>query len=291
MAYEDDVSISAIDRLYEEAGVILPGMTLKNIKEVQTFHKSVVHNRQMHLSNEVKRYQDLVLNRDQVVQSLATRRAEVMRILRSHGALDQYLKLNEDIAKAEGELKFLKEKLSTAESLELGNTSLEKDRLLLKERMQIDLKEREEIVKQASVSFSKYTSLLYEHPGTLSIDATDNGPSFKTRIDGARGKGIKNMVIFCFDMMIMEIMHSRGMGPGFLIHDSHLFDGVDDRQVAKALIAGAQASEEFGFQYIVTFNSNDLPRSELGDFPIDKYILPVKLTDAEETGGLFGLRF
>ena len=68
------------------------------------------------------------------------------------------------------------------------------------------------------------------------------------------------MQIFCFDMMLMEICQKQGRGPGFLIHDSHLFDGVDERQVAKALQLGAERAEASGFQYIVTMNSDALPK-------------------------------
>lgn len=82
------------------------------------------------------------------------------------------------------------------------------------------------------------------------------------------------------------------IGPGFLIHDSHLFDGVDERQVAKALQIGAELAEKFGFQYIVTMNSDAVPKEGFGEgFNLEKYILPVQLTDEDETGGLFGVRF
>jgi uncharacterized protein YydD (DUF2326 family) len=33
--------------------------------------------------------------------------------------------------------------------------------------------------------------------------------------------------------MLTEISLKNGRGPGFLVHDSHLFDGVDERQIAK----------------------------------------------------------
>jgi uncharacterized protein YydD (DUF2326 family) len=49
----------------------------------------------------------------------------------------------------------------------------------------------------------------------------------------------------------------RKTGPGFLIHDSHLFDSVDGRQVTRALRIGAETAKELGFQYIVTMNEYD----------------------------------
>jgi uncharacterized protein YydD (DUF2326 family) len=48
------------------------------------------------------------------------------------------------------------------------------------------------------------------------------------------------------------------MGPGFLIHDSHLYEPVDGRQFARALRIGAEYAEEIGIQYIVTLNSDEL---------------------------------
>jgi uncharacterized protein YydD (DUF2326 family) len=92
--------------------------------------------------------------------------------------------------------------------------------------------------------------------------------------------------------MLTELSCKKGRGPGFLIHDSHLFDGVDERQVAKALQLGAERAEALGVQYIVTMNSDALPDSGFKrGFNIRDHILEAKLTDATETGGLFGLRF
>lgn len=99
------------------------------------------------------------------------------------------------------------------------------------------------------------------------------------------------MQIFCFDMMLMLLSLRRDRSPGFLIHDSHLFDGVDERQVGKALALGAKLAEEHSFQYIVTLNTDDIPQELPAGFRVDDYALDVRLSDASEDGGLFGFRF
>jgi uncharacterized protein YydD (DUF2326 family) len=76
-----------------------------------------------------------------------------------------------------------------------------------------------------------------------------------------------------------------------LIHDSHLFDGVDGRQVIRALRVGAKTAEELGFQYIVTINQDDAFKETEEGFDLNDYVLDVKLSDATENGGLFGIRF
>ena len=54
---------------------------------------------------------------------------------------------------------------------------------------------------------------------------------------------------------------------------------------------GAEAAKEFGFQYIVTMNEDDAFKEVEPGFDLNDYVLPVRLTDATETGGLFGMRF
>ena len=87
--------------------------------------------------------------------------------------------------------------------------------------------------------------------------------------------------------MIARLCADRKIGPGFLVHDSHLFDGVDERQIAKALVIGANTAKRIGWQYIVTMNSDAVPQ----EFDPTPYIIRPRLTDATETGGLFGVRF
>lgn len=92
--------------------------------------------------------------------------------------------------------------------------------------------------------------------------------------------------------MLTVLLTKRGLGPGFLIHDSHLFDGMDSRQIGSALRIGAETSDEYGFQYIVTLNSDTLELPDVHkSFDPTPHIISVHLTDATETGGLFGLRF
>ena len=107
---------------------------------------------------------------------------------------------------------------------------------------------------------------------------------------GPSHKGIKNMQIFCFDMMLMRLCAERHRGPEFLIHDSHLFDGVDGRQDISALRRGAEISKELGFQYIVTMNEDNAFNETIDDFDLNDHVFPTYLTDATDDGGLFGIR-
>jgi uncharacterized protein YydD (DUF2326 family) len=99
------------------------------------------------------------------------------------------------------------------------------------------------------------------------------------------------MKIFCFDSMLFEAVSDRLEGPRFFVHDSHLFDGVDARQVRGAILFGAKTADAHSGQYIIAMNSDELEASGAASAPmVIDGILPVRLTD-DERGGLFGFRF
>jgi uncharacterized protein YydD (DUF2326 family) len=90
--------------------------------------------------------------------------------------------------------------------------------------------------------------------------------------------------------MLAQLWSPRDPSPNILIHDSTLFDGVDERQVALALELAARESERLGFKYICTFNSDMIPSTEFSSgFNFDSFVR-LRLTD-DEGGNLLGVSF
>ena len=292
LADERPPTADNIAKLYSEAGVVLPGTVGRRFEEVSQFHEAIVRNRKAHLSSEIAAAEGRISARVAERIDLDRRRAQLMGILQSGGALEHYAKLQEEVGRAEANVEGLRQQLEIAERIESTKVQLEIERARLRQALQNDLHERSAIVNEAIVIFEELSQALYEQAGNLTIAATPNGPTFEVKIDAQRSKGITNMQIFCFDLMLAELATRRGIGPGFLIHDSHLFDGVDERQVAKALQLGSDHAASIGFQYIVTMNSDAVPEDGFRpDFDIRNFVNSTKLTDKFETGGLFGLRF
>ena len=292
LATEDAPANQDLTKLYDEVGIVLPDLPRRRIEEVERFHRTVVENRRSHLGSEITSAEQRIVARDRRKEGLDTRRAQIMSLLRSGGALEHYTGLREELGRAEAESEMLKARLETAERFESTRTELNMERARLVKALQDDIHERGDIVRDAILSFEELSRSLYERAGSLTIADTPGGPQFEVHISGERSKGITNMQIFCFDLMLTRIGTQRGRWPGFLIHDSHLFDGVDERQVAKALQLGAKRADEDGFQYIVTMNSDSVPAEGFtGGFELQDHVVPTRLTDATETGGLFGFRF
>ena len=292
LAAEDAPASRDLTKLYDEVGIVLPDLPRRRIKEVEQFHRTVVENRRSHLGSEITSAERRIEARDRRKDGLDQRRAQIMSLLSSGGALEHYTGLREELGRAEAESEMLKARLETAERFESTRTELNMERARLVKALQDDIHERDDIVRDAILSFEELSRSLYERAGSLTIADTPGGPKFEVHISGERSKGITAMQIFCFDLMLTRIGIQRGHWPGFLIHDSHLFDGVDERQVAKALQLAAQRADEDGFQYIVTMNSDSVPTEGFtGGFRLQDHVVSTRLTDATETGGLFGFRF
>ena len=279
-------------KVYREAGIVLPDLPRRRMEEVERFHRAVVENRRSHLGGEIESAKRRIDERDRRKNELDERRTRIMGLLKSGGALEHYTGMREELGRVEAEVEMLRERRGLIERLESAKTDLELERTNLVKVLRDDIHERESIVREVILGFEELSHSLYERAGSLTISDTPNGPRFEVHIESERSKGITNMQIFCFDLMLAELCAREGRWPGFLIHDSHLFDGVDERQIAKALQIGAQRADAAGFQYIVTMNSDSVPTEGFTDgFDVRDHFVEPRLTDATETGGLFGVRF
>jgi uncharacterized protein YydD (DUF2326 family) len=271
----------------------LPGVALRRFEEVTKFYESVIENRRIHLHQEIADIKSEIAAGERQLLSLDAQRSGILKMLEGKGALDDFLQLQRNLASCKAEAATLRERFKAAEILEGESTQLDIDRIALKRRLQEDHQARKVALDDAILIIAEAISDLYEdRSGRFVVEATDNGPEFRISIEGDRGGGISNMEIFCFDLALLQVVAKRFGGPEFLVHDSHLFDGVDERQIARALLLGGQATSGKKLQYIVTMNSDIFDRLPLPD-EIDraKVVLPMRLSDETETGGLFGFRF
>jgi uncharacterized protein YydD (DUF2326 family) len=275
-----------LEEVYREVNVVLPDAVVRRFEDVRLFHESVINNRKTYLQQEMTDAEQRIARNQSAQAHKVERRAEVMTILSTGGALDHYSKLQEELTRLQAATESLRQRLGIAEALETGETELKIERAQLLTRLRQDHHEQGDLYKTAILAFEDLSSNLYEKPGSLLIREEESGPKFEVSIHGEKSKGINNMQIFCFDWMLAQLCAARKIGPGFLVHDSHLFDGSDERQVAKALELGEQTARKIGWQYMVTMNSDVLPAS----FAKHEAIIEPRLLDSEN-GGLFGIRF
>lgn len=288
-----DPEVKYLEQVYGDLGITLPGEVGRHFDEVREFHAAVVRNRRSYL------HQDLLDTRDRLAERSATRQllgrelAEVVKLLQNGGALEGLQILQSELAKRQAELTQAEKRLAIAESLQASTAQIKAAEAALQRQAVADLAERSRQIDEANRLFLELTRRMYgnSHKGYLSIEPTASSLKITPKIDADDSTGINHVSIFCFDMTLAILAKRGGRGPDFLVHDSHLFDGVDERQLKHALEAAAELTEREQFQYILTINEDDLSKATALGFDPERYIIEPRLTDATPGGGLFGFRF
>jgi uncharacterized protein YydD (DUF2326 family) len=298
---EKPPAYAAIENLYNEAGIQLPGVAIRRFDEVQQFQNSVVANRKQYLAGEIEnaRAEQSALVAE--LRDSDDRKSALLRTLDGKGAFEDLMAMHAQYAEISSRADQLRTKLQNATIIESQLTQTKRDSADLELKLQEDHKIHETEINNATGKVDRAISELYDdRKGNLVVAPSKSGPRIDIAIqgDGNRG-GIDQMKIFCFDSMIYEVTCERLGGPGFLVHDSHLFDGVDKRQVYLAMLFGAKVAERKLGQYIIALNSDEfnacLEAAESSGRGkernvLESAVMDVRLTD-HETGGLFGFRF
>lgn len=288
---EEQPTIEQLEKVFFEAEAVIPSVIKERYEAVSAFHQSIIKNRENYLRDELLALQQQVLESESNNKGNEKELAGIMTLLDSHGALEQFSKLQSKVNQMEADLIALKKQHEIAYEIENLDSVLKIERARIEQRLMIDYTERSERVARAILAYEECSSRLYESAGTMQLKASPNGPKITFEIQGQGSAGITKMETFCFDMMLMQICAQQNIGPGFLVHDSELFDGVDGRQLVKALQIGAELAEKYGFQYIVTLNEDDAFKEKIKGFDLRKYQVNIDLNDHEISGGLFGTRF
>lgn len=288
---ENPVDKDGIEKLYAEASVVMPELVMQRLEAVKQFHQRVLKNRIGHLTSTLQQVKSEVSELESSRGAWEKRRVEIFNILDSHGAIDQLQKLEAERIRLGGNVEELRRRLDTAVLIDESKAKMTIERGQVQQAIFVDHREHDSLIRESILIFEEFSKTISDHEGSLTVDVTDNGPYFSVEVEGGRSVGIRNMQVFCFDLMLSVLWARRGKGPGFLFHDSHLFDGVDSRQVASAIQLAQRVALENEFQYIVTMNSDAIPWDEFDtDFDFKAFVNPVRLTDANEDGGIFGMR-
>lgn len=285
--------IKDVTTVYREAGVILPELVVERLESVQAFHSQLVENRRQFLESEIARLNLAVGERTRAIDQHTKERASLLKILQAHGALDEYTRLSQMHLNTVAQLQDAERRIQTWKDFEEGKSRVAIKQETLLQRARRDLEERSTIRNEAIRLFSENSEALYSGAaGNLVVELQPHtGFRFQVDIERSGSQGIDSMKVFCYDLTLAELWARRSPTPGFLIHDSTIFDGVDERQIALALELAARKSAEAGFQYICTLNSDTVPWKEFSTgFDLNSFV-KLRLTDLNEQGRLLGLRF
>jgi uncharacterized protein YydD (DUF2326 family) len=288
---ELEPNINELVNLYSSIGIELQDLVLKKLDEVTKFHKKLVVNRKEFLSSEIERLETSLLNLSKTIKYNIEKRADILSVLNTHRALEEFTRLNELYLKDRADLNEIEKRIEELEKIDDDKSALIIEKANLLKEARRDHHERLHQTEYAIRLFNANSQFLYNAPGNLVINVNDNGFRFNVEIERDGSQGIGSMKVFCYDLILAQIWAEMNENPVALIHDSTIFDGVDERQIAKALQLAATLSKNYGFQYICTFNSDMIPYEKFdGDFNFNSFVR-MRLTDDNDRGRLLGINF
>ena len=291
VAAEKPPSDTAIDELYKEAGVVFFEATRRTLAEAKEFHSKIVENRREFLEMEIERLERRIENRKNDIRKWTDTRANSLEILRTHGALQELTKLQERHAGTRERLEGVRTRISEIRDLTAQRRKVLVEKTELAQITERDHEQRRDVWNTPVRLFNDNSQALYQTPGHLVIDIGSAGFKYDVEINRSGSEGVSKMKIFCFDLMLLQLMPIRKNPIDFLIHDSGLYDGVDSRQRALALERACEVSEATNTQYICTLNSDMVPRDDFSaGFDFDKHVR-LTLTDKNLSGSLLGFQF
>ena len=288
------IDLSEIEELYSSLEVHLSNSLKHGLSSVQEFHQKLIENRNTYLSDEIKRIEQIQEELRSNLELFDKKRASIMGILQTHGALSEYnlilQRLDEDkrnlfeisnyIDVYDEISAYKREKKKIVNDIDENNTKSENE-----------INENEEVIGQLIITFEDIYENVVNVPGILVVGIRDSYKSpdqvFEFDIKGERkgSPGIERVRIFAYDLAIM--FHNIWLNkrfPRFVMHDG-IFHGVDKRQILHATKYVIDKSKEESFQYITTMNTCDF----LESIDYEPHIR-VRLTDTIE-GNLMGFKF
>ena len=288
---EREPTSSDLFEVYDEAEVVLGESVRKRLDEVEAFHKQLLLNRRVFLASEVDQLRRKVEVRERTIEQDTAARSELMQVLSTHRALEEHTQLERLYLGTLAELKDVVTRIDRLRQFEEGRSKLRIDQEMLTQRARRDYMDRRPRWEPAVSIFNSLSEALYKSPGRLVVDVGPTGFKFNVEIVRSSSEGITSMKVFCYDLTLAKLWADREPSPRLLMHDSTIFDPVDTRQRAVALELAQRESDESGFQYICTINSDMVPRDEFSDgFRFESFVRLI-LTDATDDGGLLGIRY
>ncbi|MGX1484785.1 MULTISPECIES: DUF2326 domain-containing protein [unclassified Streptomyces] len=274
--------------LYTEMQRAFNPEALQSFEKVEAFHQQLMGNRRRFLASELERLRDQQVQRDAKIRELTASRNSILAVLDAGGALEELSALQSECAQAAARVTEVEAALSNVRELAEAQEGIRVQKAQLRQETARDLSTNRQKLDSVATRFDGMMQDLYNVGGVLTAEVDDLGFKFSIRVSTSASGGVTRMQLLCFDLTLMaesdELHH-----PGFLIHDSVVFDGVDPRQVAAGLRLVNETVEGVGGQYICTMNSNDVPQAVREE---DWFIQGTRRIVLDtERGGILGTSF
>jgi uncharacterized protein YydD (DUF2326 family) len=291
-----DIKIDVIRRLYEEAKFFFNELVEKELRDVEEFHRTLLENRFNKFNQEINFLKNENEKIKYEINDLDNERAKIFNTINNSGALEEYNGLNLILQQLKEKRVELKQNEDIIKKLKQQGNELKFEIDAFNKQIYEYYLGVESKIKEIQKLFRQITKYFYDkHSGTIEINVNDNLKANRVfniipKIQDDRSDGIKEIVIFAYDMLLYELNNNLF---NFVSHDSRLFDPIDPRQIAKAFEYILEKTTSNGLQYFCSLNKNIFESmiNELKNDEIKKQIKESVIMELSENNKLFGFNF
>jgi len=296
LVLKTDLNSDRLIKFYEEASIVLSNHIIKTIKDVETFHRELSDSRATRLTSERIKLREQKQELDLKRKKLSANLDNKLKYLGTHGALDEFVVLNESLSELLNKLDKLntyndlqsqyKSKLEGFD-LEFDQEKVEASKYLITAKTILENNIR--IFRSLSKEFYQ------DKPGGIVVTNNEGTNQLRFNIDAKieddASDGINEVKIFCFDLTLLLAKNRHNVD--FIFHDSRLFSNMDPRQFT-TLLKIAQKKAGITYQYIASVNENllnDAKEYLKSDFQqiVEENVI-LRLTDESEKSKLLGIQ-
>lgn len=301
---EETADSAQLESIYKDAGIIFTDQIRRTLEDVKVFHEEVVKNRKEFLKGQIKDLSRQIREDERQTKDLGEKREAVMKHLRTHGAIDTLVNLNEA---RESLLIELTEKKACLQDYNNAKNSIEEikaEQAELVSDAETLYKQFDKYIKSIVQTYETITNTMYEkknpdadNPGKMTVSFEKRGNDsfpryrFEPTLDASGGPGVDKMKLYAFDMSVFIQQKVLGKTPPPMLHDGEIFVSTDGRQRAAALEIAHRLALEIGGQYITGMNDDVVPSQFFSHgFDFEKSVC-LKLFDGAPERKLLGFDF
>lgn len=298
LSIRPDISVEQIQKVYNETKAKLSETLLRELSDVERFHKELAETRVKRLSNEKIKLERSLEQKNKDISVLAKEFDSQLKFLGTYRALDELIELSNHMGGLKTRAQKIYDYKNLLEEYETQTQDINLRMINENKRASEYLKSNQTLIDSNFDRFRTLAKRFYsDKPGGLTVENNDKDNQIRfdidARIQDDTSDGINEVKIFCFDMTILSAKHHHNVD--FIFHDSRLFSNMDPRQRAILFRIANEYSTENDAQYIASVNEDQISTLEgqLNKQEIDTIIqknVVLELTDDSVESKLLGMQ-
>lgn len=276
----DNIDMKEISSIYKEVELFFPSELLAEFNKVIEFNKSITHERNQFLQENLVALRDENIEIEDSLTKLEETKSSMLIDLTDKDSYEKFKKYQKQLSKVEAEVIIFEDKLHNISKMaQLGDELSDFD-----DKIKIKITELNQAIskrhhKEITKLFNQFTTKVLNTPAILSVRTNEeNNIEFEAEYqskdslassDLASGNTYKKILCAAFDVSLLQHYNDKSFYK-FAYHDGVL-DSLDIRKKEEYIKFVRNLVEKFNIQYIVTTIESE----------VDQFKGACKITDDE----------